>query len=62
MLLGRINQNKKRPVAFKLNDKELINLMRERSNIYSKALYKINCDNLTKNEITNKIVNIYEAH
>ena len=62
VLLGRINQSKKRPVAFKLNDKELINLMRERSNIYSKALYKINCDNLTKNEITNKIVNIYEAH
>ena len=58
MLLGA-ESIKKRPVAFKLNDKELINLMR-RSNIYSKALYKINCDNLTKNEITNKIVNIYK--
>ena len=31
-------KSKKRPVAFKLNDKELINLMRERSNIYSKSI------------------------
>jgi len=61
-LLNRIKKSKKRPLAFsKMND-ELIDLIKKRSYIYSKALYKIKCDNLTKNEITKKILKIYETH
>ena len=37
-------------------------LIKKRSNIYAKALYKVNCNDLTKNEIVNKILNIYEAN
>tara|TARA_B100001063_G_scaffold24024_1_gene18276 strand:- start:30 stop:542 length:513 start_codon:yes stop_codon:yes gene_type:complete len=61
-LLDRIKNSKKRPLAFnKIND-ELIDLIKKRSNIYSKALYKITCDNLSKNEIVNKVLKIYEVH
>ena len=61
-LINRIKKSKKRPLAFsKMND-ELIDLIKKRSYIYSKALYKIKCDNLTKNEIVKKILKIYETH
>ena len=61
-LLNRIKNSKKRPLAFnKIND-ELIDLIKNRSNIYSKALYKITCDNLSKNEIVKKALKIYEVH
>jgi len=39
---------------------ELLKLIRKRSNIYSKALYKVTCDDLSKTEIVNKIIDIYE--
>ena len=42
-------------------DNELIDLIKKRSNIYSKALYEIKCDNLSKNEIVRKILKIYET-
>ena len=42
-------------------DADLIDLIKKRSHIYSKALYEIKCDNLTKSEIVNKIVEIYET-
>ncbi len=47
------NQNRvgKRPKAYLLNNKDLIKLINDRSKIYSKADYKINCDTLTKKEI-----------
>ena len=61
-LLDRIKNSKKRPLAFnKIND-ELIDLIKKRSYIYSKALYKISCDNLSKNEIVKKVLKIYEIH
>ena len=61
-LLDRIKNSKKRPLAFnKIND-ELIDLIKKRSNIYSKALYKITCDNLSKNEIVKKVLKIYETY
>ena len=41
---------------------ELIDLIKKRTNIYSKALYEIKCDNLTKNEIVGKIKEIYETN
>ena len=59
-LISRIKNSKKRPKAYLLKDKDLIKLINNRSKIYSKADYKINCDSLTKKEITNKILKIYE--
>jgi shikimate kinase/shikimate kinase/3-dehydroquinate synthase len=44
------------------SENEIIDLIKKRSNIYSKALYKIECDSLTKKKIVEKILNIYEAH
>ena len=61
-LIERIKNNKKRPIANKLNVNELIELIKKRSYIYSKALYKIPCENFTKTEIATKIIDIYEAH
>ena len=62
ILLNRIKNSKKRPLAFNVSEDEIIDLIKKRSNIYSKALYKIECDSLTKKEIVKKILNIYEAH
>ena len=62
ILLNRIKDSKKRPLAFNSSKNEIIDLIKKRSNIYSKALYKIECDNLTKNEIVKEILKIYEAH
>jgi len=61
-LLNRIKNSKKRPLAINATDTELIDLIKKRSNIYSKALYEIKCDNLTKIEIVKKIVEIYETN
>ena len=60
-LIKRIKNSKKRPTAIKATNLELINLIKKRSNIYSKALYKVDCDNLTKLEITKKVISIYET-
>jgi len=62
ILLNRIKNSKKRPLAFYATDNELIDLIQKRSNIYSKALYEIKCDNLSKSQIVKKILEIYEAH
>ena len=62
ILLNRIKNSKKRPIAISATDAELIDLIKKRSNIYSKALYEIKCDNLTKGEIVNKIIEIYETN
>ena len=62
ILLNRIKNSKKRPLAFNSSENEIIDLIKKRSNIYSKALYKIESDNLTKNEIVKEILKIYETH
>ena len=62
ILLNRIKNSKKRPLAFNSSENEIIDLIKKRSNIYSKALYKIECDNLTKNVIVKEILKIYETH
>ena len=61
-VLKRIKKNKKRPIAFNLSTNELIELIVKRSKIYSKAKFRINCDNLTKNEIVEKILKLYEHY
>jgi shikimate kinase len=60
ILIDRIKNSYKRPLAFNSTINELNNLIEKRSNIYSKALFRIDCDNLTKIEISKKIINIYE--
>jgi shikimate kinase len=61
-LLNRIKKSKKRPLAFNLNDTKLMELIMNRSKIYSKAKFKINCQKLSKNEITKKIIILYEKN
>ena len=61
-LLKRIIDKPHRPLAYNIEKKELIELMKKRSKFYKKALYKINCENLTKNKIINRILNINELH
>ena len=59
-LINRIRKNKKRPIALNLDDNELKDLINSRSKIYSKANYKINCENMNKIEIVKKITQMYE--
>ena len=59
-LINRINSSQKRPLAFKVSKNHLFNIIKKRSIVYSKAMYKIECENLTKNEIAEKIIRIYE--
>ncbi len=59
-LIKRIQNSRKRPISFKAKQNDLMNLIKKRSSIYSKATHKINCENLSKNEIVNKVINIYE--
>jgi shikimate kinase/shikimate kinase/3-dehydroquinate synthase len=61
-LLNRIKNSKKRPLAINSTENELIDLIKKRSNIYSKALYKIKCDKLSKNEIVKQVLKNYETH
>ena len=62
ILLERIKNSKKRPLAINSSDTQIIDLIQKRSNIYEKALFEIKCDNLTKNEVVNKIIKIYESN
>ena len=48
ILIKRIKNSTKRPLAYNISDIELKNMIKERSKIYSKALYKINCNKLIK--------------
>ena len=59
-LLKRIKNSKKRPLVSNSTNQENKNLIKERSKIYSKAKFKINCNNLTKTEVVNKVIKIYE--
>ena len=61
-LVERIKNSKKRPVAFKSSKNELLQLIKDRYLIYSNALYKIDCENLSKNEVLSKILDIYETN
>ena len=59
----RIKWNKKRPLLDKKNNQIKINkLYSERKNIYKLAYHRIVCDNLSKEDIANKIIIFYEKH
>jgi len=62
VLLKRIKDSKKRPLAFKSTDQELKLIIKKRTMVYSKAQFKINCNKLTKTEIVKKIIKIYELN
>ena len=62
ILINRIKNSKQRPLAINSTNNQLIDLIKKRSTIYSKALYEIKCDNLFKDEIVEKILKIYEAN
>jgi len=62
ILIRRIKGSKKRPLAFKATDQKIKAIIRDRSRIYSKAQFKINCNKLTKTEIVKKIIKIYELN
>jgi shikimate kinase len=62
ILLKRIKDSKKRPLAFKSTDDEIKAIIKKRIKIYSKAQFKINCNKLTKTEIKKKIIKIYEIN
>ena len=59
----RVKWNKKRPLL-DLNEEDsqtkLDELYAERKNIYKLANYRINCNNLSKENIANKIIVFYE--
>jgi len=61
-LVKRIIGSKKRPLAFKSTDGEIRTIIKNRSQIYSNAQFKINCNKLTKTEIVKKIIKIYELN
>ena len=62
ILIDRIKNSSKRPLASNVSDNEIMNLIKKRVIVYSKALFEIKCDNLTKNQIVKKVLNIYETY
>ncbi len=62
ILIKRIKNSKKRPIAVKSTDQEITAMIKSRSKIYSSAQFKINCNKLTKTEIVKKIIKIYELN
>ena len=62
ILIKRIKGSKKRPLAFRSTDQEIREIIKSRSQIYSDAQFKINCNKLTKTEIVKKIIKIYELN
>jgi len=61
-IIKRILKSKKRPIAFTSSKNNLKKLINERSNIYSEAKFKINCETLTKNMIVKNIIELYEKN
>ena len=59
-IIERIKNSKKRPIANKLDVYEIKELINFRAKTYVKSNFKINCENLSKNQIVKKILNIYE--
>jgi len=62
MLLNRIKNSAKRPLTLNTTNNELKEMIKKRSKYYSKALFKVDCNNQSKEEIVSKILNIYEGY
>ena len=62
-ITNRVRWNKKRPLLKKENTEVAIKkIYFERKNTYKLANYKINCNNLTKESISKKIILFYENY
>ena len=61
-LINRIKRNNKRPIINNYNENEIKKLISKRVKIYSMADFKIDCEKFPKNEITEKIADIYEKN
>ena len=59
-LYKRLKNNKKRPMINKNDPENIKKLFEERKKIYCLANYEVNCDNLTINELSEKIIKLYE--
>ena len=62
-LIKRTKWSKKRPLinnSKQSTEKTINELYKERKNIYKLANYKIDCDNLSKENIVKKIISLYE--
>ena len=60
-LSKRIKWNKKRPLIFAKNKQSILSkLYAERKNIYKLADYRLNCNNLNKENIIKKIITLYD--
>ena len=59
-IIKRIFNSKKRPLVKNLSEKNIKKLIYDRNVFYKKAHYQINCDNLNKTQIAEKIIKIYE--
>ena len=63
ILNNRVQHNQNRPLLKKNDNLEkLRQLYEDRKKIYKLANYKIICDDLSKKDITKKIINLYEQH
>mgnify|MGYP001206920197 FL=1 len=60
-LINRIRKNKRRPLANKLTNKELIELIIKRKKNYIKANFRIDCDKFNKIQTVNNIIKLYET-
>ena len=56
----RLEKSNKRPLVYKDNQNNIEKIFIERKKIYSLAAHEINCDNLNINQISNKIIKLYE--
>ena len=56
----RLKNSKKRPLIYNNNQNNIGKIFMERKKIYSLADHEINCDNLSLNQITNKVIKLYE--
>ena len=56
----RLKNNKNRPLINLYGVNSVEKIINERKNFYSQANYQINCDKLSLNQISNKIIKLYE--
>ncbi len=62
ILIKRIKSSIKRPLAYNTSNIDLKNMIKDRTKYYEKALFKIDCDDLSKKEVINKFLDIYEVN
>ena len=59
-IYARLKYSNKRPLIYKNIQNNIGKIFMVRKKIYSLADHEINCDNLNLNQITNKIIKLYE--